>query len=234
MLVTEILKEITLHQSITLKFAGNCEDNLKLAGSMIADAAFTQGYEINKTSYFQNKVISSTDTPICGDSGFRVQFGKSIDSSNELIMLLIAMNPAALKENLHLLAPKAVILVNSNEFDELALAKAGFTSNPLTSGILDNFHVINAPINSLLTDAFSEIPDNELQVYKCRNMFTFGAVTYLLSFEADYAFTQIEHVFGCIPMTSSANKLSFILGYQFGIRHKHFREGLSIVPIKKR
>src|SRR5439155_1182870 len=74
--------------------------------------------------------------------------------------VLVAMNPAALKANLHDLLPGGTLIVNSDSFEERNLTKAGYADNPLTDGSLKAYTVYEVPMTSLTVEAgqLSKLP----------------------------------------------------------------------------
>ena len=68
--------------------------------------------------------------------------------------VLVAMNPAALRANVKDLAPAGTIIVNSDAFDDRALAKAGYAEpTRWTDGSLKDFKVYEIPMTSITLEA---------------------------------------------------------------------------------
>ena len=61
--------------------------------------------------------------------------------------VLVAMNPAALKTNLGISSRNGVIIVNTDEFTERNLEKAGYETNPLEDGTLKGYRVFQVAIS---------------------------------------------------------------------------------------
>ena len=59
------------------------------------------------------------------------------------------MNPAALKVHLKDLHKGGTVVVDTGAFTDRNIAKAGYKSNPLEDGTLDNYSVISIDISKL-------------------------------------------------------------------------------------
>ena len=61
-----------------------------------------------------------------GVSGFQVSIGSGVHTPGDSCDVLVAMNPAALKQNYKFLKPGGVIIVDIDSFKEEGLKKAKF------------------------------------------------------------------------------------------------------------
>ena len=84
------------------------------------------------------------------------------------------MNPAALKTNLRDLPKGGTLIVNSDAFTERNLEKAGYASNPLEDGSLDEFHVHDVALTTMTIEALKEIDVTKREAERSKNMFALG------------------------------------------------------------
>ncbi len=71
--------------------------------------------------------------------------------------VLVAMNPAALKANLSDVPKGASLIIDTHDFTERALARIGWTSNPLDDGTLEGYHVHALDLTELTLEALKEL-----------------------------------------------------------------------------
>ena len=67
--------------------------------------------------------------------------------------MLVAMNPAALKDNLADLCPGGTIIINTEAFEPRNLEKAGYETSPIDDGTLEPYLVIEVPMETLTKEA---------------------------------------------------------------------------------
>ena len=89
-----------------------------------------------------------------GVSAYQIHLGaRPITTAGDAPHVLVAFNPAALKVNLPLIADGALIILNIDSFTRRGLAKAGYQTDPRTSGVLDGYQVVEVDITKLTMDA---------------------------------------------------------------------------------
>ena len=60
-----------------------------------------------------------------------------------------ALDPAALKADLHTVGRGGTVIVNEDSFTQRNIEKAGFDSDPLDDGTLDGYQVFRVPMTSI-------------------------------------------------------------------------------------
>ena len=77
---------------------------------------------------------------LAGVSAFQVHISDhDITTPGDAPNVLVAMNPAALRSELHRLDPGGTVIVNEDAFEERNLARRATTSNPLDDGTLEGY-----------------------------------------------------------------------------------------------
>ena len=97
----------------------------------------------NDLSTFPNfpAEIRAPPGTLAGVSSFQLHFADhDILTPGDRPDVLVAMNPAALKANLGDVPKGATLIIDTHDFTDRALARIGWTSNPLEDGTLDGLH----------------------------------------------------------------------------------------------
>ena len=136
-------------ENVVVRFAGDSGDGMQLTGALFSDAAAIAGNDFATFPDYPAEIRAPQGT-VSGVSGFQIHFGhKEIFTSGDLADVLVAMNPAPLKKNLIWVKEGGTIIVDTDTFTDKALAKAGYTENPLSDGSLSEYKVIQAPISEM-------------------------------------------------------------------------------------
>src|SRR5579875_2021643 len=134
---------------VAIRFAGDSGDGMQLAGDRFTASSAILGNDLATFPDFPAEIRAPAGT-LPGVSAFQVQIADyDILTPGDAPNVLVAMNPAALKANVGVLDKGATVLVNVDAFDERSLAKAGYSSNPLSDGSLAGFTVYEVPMTSL-------------------------------------------------------------------------------------
>src|SRR5579872_4679056 len=117
---------------VVIRFAGDSGDGMQLTGDRFTSVSAAFGNDLATLPDFPAEIRAPAGT-LAGVSAFQVRISDhDILTPGDAPNVLVAMNPAALKANLHDLPAGGTVLVNSDAFDERALTKAGYAANPLT------------------------------------------------------------------------------------------------------
>ncbi|HRP59706.1 MAG TPA: 2-oxoacid:acceptor oxidoreductase family protein, partial [Vicingus sp.] len=207
----------TTLESVVIKFAGDSGDGMQLAGTLFTDTTAVLGNEIATFPDFPSEIRAPQGT-VAGVSGFQVHFGTSgVHSPGDAPDVLVAMNPAALKANLHNLKPACTILIDVDSFGKKDIEKAGFASNPLEDESLSDYKVIDAPITSLTKAALADLGLDNKSADRCKNMFTLGMVFWLFSEPLEQTIAFFEQKFKKNPTIGEANIIALKAGYNYAL-----------------
>ncbi len=230
-------KQLTIKEkkSLVIKFVGDSGDGMQLAGNLFSDTAAVLGNDLFTFPDYPAEIRAPHNT-LAGVSGFQVQIGKEkIFSSGDLCDILVAMNPASLKTNLKWIRPGGMIITDSDAFNEKALEKSGYQSNPLTDGSLDVYKLIKAPVSSLTRESVSHLNVSARAADRCRNMFALGIVTYILNQSKETTFKFLDRKFGSVVTVLEMNKTAMSAGYTFAenIENLEFTYKVPKATLKK-
>src|SRR5579885_3711904 len=152
---------------VVIRFAGDSGDGMQLAGMQFTTESALAGNDIATLPDFPAEIRAPAGT-LAGVSGFQVNFSsQQVFTPGDEPMVLVAMNPAALKVNLEDLKPNGVLIIDKEGFTEANLKKAGYTSNPLTDHSLDKYQVFEVEVSKLTTSAVRELGLNTRAVNRC-------------------------------------------------------------------
>lgn len=200
---------------VVVRFSGDSGDGMQLAGNI-----FT-----NVSAGVRNQVSTFPDYPaeirapqgsLGGVSGFQVHIGTNVHTPGDKADVLIAMNPAALKQNVKHLKPGGVVIVDIDSFKEADLKKALFeTADPFKELNL-NAQVVEVPVTSMTKAALAESGLDNKSVLKCRNIFALGLVCWLFDRPLEAAMHHLKNKFARKPAIYEANAKVIQAGYDYG------------------
>src|SRR2546421_8092798 len=114
---------------------------MQLTGDRFTTSSALFGNDLSTFPDYPAEIRAPAGT-LAGVSAFQVHIpDHDILSPGDAPNVLVAMNPAALKSNLHDLISGGTLIVNGHAFDERNLTKAGYPDNPLTDGSLKSVTV---------------------------------------------------------------------------------------------
>jgi 2-oxoglutarate ferredoxin oxidoreductase subunit alpha len=202
-------------EDVVVKFVGDSGDGMQLAGTLFSDAAALQGLDLATFPDYPAEIRAPHNT-IAGVSGFQIRIGKKkIETTGDAVDILVAMNPASLKSNLKWTIKGATLILDVDSFDEPAIKKAGYTSNPLEDDSLGGYKLIKAPITSLTREALKEQGVDVKTADKTRNVFALGIVFHLVNWKPDSTINYFKNKFKKKPELVEANKAVLLGGMNY-------------------
>ncbi|MEX0757004.1 MAG: 2-oxoacid:acceptor oxidoreductase family protein, partial [Acidimicrobiia bacterium] len=130
------------------------------------------------------------------------------------------------------LRENGTLIVNEEAFDERNLAKAGYSSNPLTDGSLASYKVIEVPMERLTKEAVAESGVSGRDVLRSKNFFALGLLAWLFNRPQDTTLDWIHSKFKNKPEVAKANELAFKAGYTFGFATEATRTTYMVKPAR--
>src|SRR5436190_11720648 len=204
-------------EKVIVRFAGDSGDGMQLVGNRFTDATAVAGNDLATLPDFPAEIRAPAGTP-AGVSAFQIHFAsRDIQTPGDHPNVLVAMNPAALKANLGVVARDATIIINEDAFAKRNLEKAGYTTNPLEDGSLDTFRVIRVPMTTLAVRAAEGIEAiKAADAQRAKNLFALGLISWMYGRPTDVTVDWIEHKFASKPQIKKANLAAFRAGWNFG------------------
>lgn len=220
-------------ESVVIKFAGDSGDGMQLAGTLFTDTTANSGNEIATFPDFPSEIRAPQGT-VAGVSGFQVHFGKSgVHSPGDAPDVLVAMNPAALKSNLHNLKTACTIILDADTFSKKDCEKAGFLANPLEDTSLTDYKIIAAPITSLTKTNLNDLGLDNKAMDRCKNMFALGIVYWLFNQPLEQTIDFYKKKFAKQPVLVEANIRTLQAGVNYGETMQSHTSSFTILPADK-
>jgi len=202
---------------VVIRFAGDSGDGMQLTGSQFTFTSAMLGNDLATFADFPAEIRAPQGT-VEGVSGFQVQIGKvDIYTPGDQADVLIVMNPAALRSNINWLRKGGNIILDTDYFQDRNIKKAGYETNPLEDGSLDDYKVIEAPMTSLTKSALEGIDLDNKSIIRCKNMFALGMMYWLFDRSKKETVKFLEAKFRKKPVLIEANKKALDAGYNYAI-----------------
>ena len=209
-------KPIQELDSVVVRFAGDSGDGMQLAGTQLTNTSALAGNDVATFPDFPAEIRAPKGT-LAGVSGFQVHFAsRDIHTPGDMVDVLVAMNPAALSENLRFLQPQGTLIVDEDAFDAKSLKLAHVESNPLEDGSLDEYQVIRVPLTSLTRAAVEGAGVGRKLATRCRNFFAMGLIYWLYGRDLEPTLRWVRHRFRDRPEVRDADVEALRTGWNFG------------------
>src|ERR1700720_3583916 len=119
---------------VVIRFAGDSGDGMQLTGDRFTTSSALFGNDLSTLPDYPAEIRAPAGT-LAGVSAFQVHISDhDILTPGDVPTVLVAMNPAALKTNLHDLPKGGTLIVDTDAFTERNLKKAGHATNPIEDG----------------------------------------------------------------------------------------------------
>src|SRR5215217_5982806 len=193
-------KTLEKKDRVVVRFAGDSGDGMQLVGSRFTDETAVAGNDLATLPDFPAEIRAPAGTPH-GVSAFQIHFAsRDILTPGDHPNVLVAMNPAALITNVGTLEKGGTVIVNEDGFTDHNLRKAGYESNPLEDGSLDDYQIFRVPMTSMTvraTDGIDEISARDAA--RCKNVFALGLVSWMYGRPTEPTVAWIEKKFDDAP-----------------------------------
>src|SRR5438093_8980629 len=123
-------KAVKEKQHVVVRFAGDSGDGMQLTGDRFTSATAVLGNDLATLPDFPAEIRAPAGT-VHGVSAFQIQFASTdITTPGDRADVLVAMNPAALRADLHNVEQGGTIVVNEDAFTRRNIEKAGYADDP--------------------------------------------------------------------------------------------------------
>jgi 2-oxoglutarate/2-oxoacid ferredoxin oxidoreductase subunit alpha len=219
---------------VIIRFAGDSGDGMQLTGGRFTSETAVLGNDLSTLPDFPAEIRAPAGS-LPGVSGFQVHFADhDILTPGDAPNVLVAMNPAALRTNIRDLPKGGTLIVNSDAFTARNLEKAGYETNPLEDGSLDEFQVHAVQLTSMTLEALKDVDVTKREGERAKNMFALGLMSWLYNRPTEGTLTFIERKFTSKPAIAEANRRAFQAGYAFGETTEGFAVSYEVKPAKMR
>lgn len=212
-------ERVRLHDAV-IRFAGDSGDGMQLTGDRFTAESGMAGNDLVTFPDYPAEIRAPAGT-VAGVSSFQLHFSDhTIHTAGDAPDMLVAMNPAALMKHMGELKPGGTLILNSDEFDERSLAKAGAVTDPREDGSLVDFTVHEVGLTSLTLRALEEDVASgaitKKDAARCKNMLALGLVSFMFSRPTTGTEAWLREKFASKPALADANVKALRAGFNYG------------------
>ncbi len=223
-------KNVEQLDRVVIRIAGDSGDGMQLTGDRFTQETAMFGNDLATFPNFPAEIRAPAGT-LAGVSSFQLHFADhDILTPGDRPDVLVAMNPAALKANLSDVPKGASLIIDKHDFTDRALARIGWTSNPLEDGTLDGYHVHALDLTELTLEALKDLELSRKDAGRSKNMFALGLLSWMYSRPTEATLEFIAKKFANKPDIATANTTAFKAGYHFGETTEAFAVSYEIKP----
>jgi 2-oxoglutarate ferredoxin oxidoreductase subunit alpha len=225
-----VSKQVEQLDQVTIRFAGDSGDGMQLTGDRFTQETAIFGNDLSTLPNFPAEIRAPAGT-LPGVSSFQLHFADhDILTPGDAPQVLVAMNPAALRANLGDLAPGATVIVDTHEFTDRNLTRAGYSSDPLTDGSLDAYTVHALDLTGMTLAAISDFGLTRKDATRAKNMFALGLLSWLYGRPVSGTEEFLRRKFSAMPDVRDANLAAFHTGWNFGETTETFAISYEVKP----
>src|SRR5829696_193107 len=223
-------KEVRRLDRVVIRFAGDSGDGMQLTGDRFTSETAAFGNDLSTLPNFPAEIRAPAGT-LPGVSSFQLHFADhDIMTPGDAPDVLVAMNPAALRANQGDLPAGATVIVNTDEFTTRAIAKAGYSSNPLEDGSLGQYQVQAVALTSTTVRALAEFDISKRDAERAKNMFALGLLSWMYNRPTESTERFLQEKFARKPEIAAANLAAFRAGVNFGDTTEAFAVSYEVKP----
>ena len=224
-------KTLEQKKEVTILFAGDSGDGIQLTGNQFSDTTALFGNDVRTFPDFPAEIRAPQGT-VAGVSGFQLQFGSSdLYSPGDKADVLVVMNSAALKANLHNLKSSGIVIANSAGFDKKNLKLSGYgDENPLHTISEKEFRIHEIDITKLTRTALVDSGLGTKEVDRSKNMFVLGFLYWMYNRSLATTESFIKSKFKTKKHLIDANIKVLKAGYHFGDTSETFTSRYDVKP----
>lgn len=209
--------EIKQVEEVVIRFAGDSGDGMQLTGSRFTANTAIVGNDLSTLPDYPAEIRAPAGS-LAGVSAFQLRFSsKDIHTPGDEPDVLVAMNPAALKVHVQELTKGGIIIVNSNAFTPRNLKLAGYETNPLEDGSLDDLYTVySIEMSRLVTMVCKDMDLSSKDVERTKNMLALGFLFWMYDRPMENTKRWLKQKFAKKPLIAEANIRALDTGRNYG------------------
>ena len=228
--ISRMSKDLQQLDRVVIRIAGDSGDGMQLTGDRFTQETAMFGNDLSTLPNFPAEIRAPQGT-LAGVSSFQLHFADhDILTPGDRPHVLVAMNPAALKANIGDVPKGATLIIDTHDFTDRALARVGWSSNPLEDGSLDGFTVHALDLTQLTLDALEGSGLSRKDAGRSKNMFALGLLCWMYSRPTEGTINFVRQKFANKPDIAEANITAFRAGWNFGETTETFAVHYEIKP----
>ncbi len=207
---------MSMTDAIVIRLTGDSGDGVQLLGEQLTITAALTGRDVRTLPDFPAEIRAPAGT-VAGVSGFQLAMAEeAIFTAGETLDVLVALNPAALKNSLQYLKQGGLLVINEDSMQAKDWEKAGCGHEILTEAA-EHYQVLSLTLitNTLL--AVDALDITHAQAKKAKNFYVLGLVLWLFDLPTEPCLAFIAKKFKNKPSIAKANELTLLAGYNYAM-----------------
>lgn len=223
-------KQVEQIQAATVLFAGDSGDGSQTIGTQMTETSAIVGNDVATLPDYPAEIQAPAGS-LAGVSGFQLNFSsENIHTPGDTCDVLVAMNPAALKVNIHKLKSNGILIVNSDNFARRNLRMAGYEDNPLEDNSLVKYQVFPVELTRLTRKALEATDLSTGEMDRCKNFFALGMILWLYNRPMEYTIKWVKTKFAKRPQYIESNILALRAGNTYCEATEQFATSYEVKP----
>jgi 2-oxoglutarate ferredoxin oxidoreductase subunit alpha len=198
--------------TIVIRLTGDSGDGVQVVGEQLTITAALAGRDVRTQPDFPAEIRAPAGT-VAGISGFQLAMAEqTLFTAGESLDVLVALNPAAIKQALEYLNHGGLLILNEDSMKAKDWEKAG-CSPEFLSAVAEHYQVLSLPLITLTLKALEGLSLTQPEAKKAKNFYILGVVLWLFDFSTEHSQAFIEKKFKAKPTLVEANKRALFAGY---------------------
>lgn len=201
---------------IVIRITGDSGDGVQLVGEQLTISAALTGRDVRTLPDFPAEIRAPAGT-VAGVSGFQLAMAEhAIFTAGESLDVLVALNPAALKNSLEHLNQGGLLIINEDSYQDKDWQKAGIERSFLDNCV-EHYHIVSFPLITQTLQAVASLELTKPQATKTKNFYVLGLVLWLFDLPTKVCEAFIEKKFKASPVVAKANQMALLAGYNYAM-----------------
>ena len=220
-------------EEVVIRFAGDSGDGMQLTGNQFTNTSALLGNDLATFPDYPAEIRAPQGT-LFGVSGFQVRLAsRDIHTPGDSPDVLVAMNPAALKTNVGDLKPGGLLIVNTGNFGDKDLDKAGYEVSPLQDTMLGElYQLVELDLNEATIQAVEGLGLSNKEALRCKNLLALGLLYWVYNRPLSTTEDWLKRKFGKKPEILEANLRALRAGHVIAENSELFQNRYTVEPAK--
>ncbi len=218
--------------SIVIRITGDSGDGVQLVGEQLTLTAALTGRDVQTLPDFPAEIRAPAGT-VAGVSGFQLAMAqKAIFTAGESLDVLVALNPAALKNSLPYLRQNGLLILNEDSMTPKDWEKSGCHPSLLQDASMQ-YQVVSIPLITATQRALEDLGLTHAQAKKSKNFYVLGVVLWLFDLKTEQSLAFIARKFKKNPLILQANEQALLAGYNYAMTLELSRRPYQVGPMDR-
>ncbi|MFT4060361.1 MAG: 2-oxoacid:acceptor oxidoreductase subunit alpha [Legionella sp.] len=207
---------MSMTDAIVIRITGDSGDGVQLVGEQLTISAALTGRDVRTLPDFPAEIRAPAGT-VAGVSGFQLAMAEhAIFTAGESLDVLVALNPAALKNSLQHLNQGGLLIINEDSYQDKDWQKAGMDKSFLDN-CAEHYHIVSFPLITQTLQAVANLELTKPQATKTKNFYVLGLVLWLFDLSTKACQEFITKKFKANQMIAKANEAALLAGYNYAM-----------------